>query len=267
MKKYAILLTALAVVLMVGCEGDDPGGGGGTLPQITGLSIDWDASDGRDIVLTWTAEEEAEEYEIYFKTTSGGNWSAVTTTTNTTFTHTDATSAGYYSVRAKSGDDYSEEYATAVNTMPIEISNSYTIYDNYAAEDLPSGIYFDFDQAYTGSAYSPDFGQDIYAYEEGKGDTEVIFRSGDMSPGQGGYPTVFWSPGSTYGYPESNIGSYTSNLASGDIFILQLDGGYFAKLYVDDVAAYTGSDNGTEVDLHYEIQDREGIQLFTTKSN
>ncbi len=267
MKKYAILLTALAVVLMVGCEGDDPGGGGGTLPQITGLSIDWDASDGRDIVLTWTAEEDAEEYEVYFKTTSGGNWSAVETTSNTTFTHTNATSAGYYSVRAKDGDNYSEEYASAVNTMPIEISTGYTIYDNYAAEDLPSGIFFGFEGAETGSAYSADFNQDIYAYEEGKGDTEVLFRSGDMSPAQGGNTTVFWSPGSTYGYPESNIGSYTSNLASGDIFILQLEGDYFAKVFVDDVSPYTGSDNGTEVDLHYEIQDREGIQLFTTKSN
>lgn len=269
MKKYAILLTALAVVLMAGCEGDDPGGGGGTLPQVDGLTIDTDNSAGRDIVLTWNAVDEAEEYEVYFSTTSGGNWTPLTpTTTNTTFTHEDATSAGFYSVRAKDGDNYSEEYAASVNTMPTEVTTTYTIYDNYAPQDYHSGIKFGFSGAETGLASDAGFEQDIYAYEPTTtGDTEVQFRSGDMDPySAGGNHTDMYEVGSTYGYPDGNAWTF-GYMASGDVICGELYDGYWIKVFVDDITAMSTGQNATSVTLHYEIQDLQGVSLFTTNSN
>ena len=269
MKKYAILLAALAVVLMAGCEGDDPSGGGGTLATVTGLEIDTDNCAGRDIVINWTAVEDAEEYEIYFSTSgTPGAGDAVTTTTNTTFTHTDATSSGYYSVRAKDGDNYSESFATAVNTMPTELTTTVNIYDNYAPSEYDSGIRFTFNGAETGLASSASFNQDLYAYEPtSKGDTEVQLRSGDEGPyNQGGKRTEMYEVGSTYGYPTGSAWTF-GDIVSGDVICGKLFDGYWIKVYIDDIQGLSTGDNATEVTLHYEMQNIQNVSLFTTKSS
>ena len=51
MKKLGLMVLVAGIILMAGCAGDDPaGGGGGTLPNVAGVAIGT-ASEGRDVVL------------------------------------------------------------------------------------------------------------------------------------------------------------------------------------------------------------------------
>jgi hypothetical protein len=274
MRKYAILLAALAVVLMAGCEGDDPAGGGGTLPTVTGLSIG-DASEGTSIVLNWTAVEDAEEYEIYFSTSgTPGSGDAVTTTTNTSYTH-DATSAGYYSVRAKDGDNYSEEFATAVNTMPQVVSQTFQIGDQYAQTSYDSGFYFGTVangtlSGYTTNPVSTSNVYDFYAYDDtgSKGDGEVKFYAGNYGSYGDGYNSDFYATTSDAGYAPATGWAMdeTSLLTSGDYYFVKLyfenDVNYYARVHVSNVQEDGPTNNGTLVDFDFEFQTLPDVRVF-----
>ena len=277
MRKYAILLAALAVALMA-CEGDDPAGGGsgGTLPQVTGLAIG-DASMGTDIVLTWNTVDEAEEYEIYFSATGTPDANdAVTTTTNTTFTH-DAESAGYYSVRAISGDDTSEEFATPVNTMPQVISQTFTLVDQYGDPNEDSGFYFGTVDggSLTGYTTNPISGSqnttyDLYAYDDTgqKGDDDVKFYAGNYGDTYGqGFDSDFYATTASAGYAPASGWAMdeTSLLSSGDYYFVKLyfEGGvnYYAKVHITDVSEDT-TPNGTFVTFNFEFQTLPDVRVF-----
>ena len=270
MKKLVLFALVLAVVAMTGCEGDDPQSPGGTLTTVTGLTVDEAASGGTSVVLTWTAvSDDIDGYEIYCRE-DGGSWSVAGTSTTTTFTD-DADAAYEYSVRAYNGDNYSENYATAVDVFPNIITTEYTIYDNYAPADYHSGIYFDFNGATTGFASSTSFSQDIYAYDESKGDNDVWFYSGDYGTFGNGNTTWMYAAGGTYGYcPEGGGSGWWTHgelYASDDVIFGYLQDGYYIKMYIDDIFAEPISQNGTGVTLHYEIQPIQGLRLFTTDSN
>jgi hypothetical protein len=274
MRKYAILLAALAVVLMAGCEGDDPGGAGGTLPTVTGLTIS-DTSEGRDIVLTWTEVDEAENYEIYFNTSgTPGSGDAVTTTEGTTYTHT-AESAGYYSVRAKSGDNYSESFATAVNTMPQEVSGPFQLVDQYGDPSVNSGFYFgtiDNGQlsGYTTNPVSSSNIYDLYAYDDQgqKGDGDVKFYAGNYGSYGGGYNSDFYATTSDAGYAPGSGWAMdeTSLLSTGDYYFVKLyfeDADYYARVHISDVSADTSTPNGTFVTIgDFEFQTLANVRVF-----
>ncbi len=272
MRKYAILLAALAVMLMAGCEGDDPGGAGGTLPTVTGLTIDTDASEGTSIVLTWTAVDEADEYEIYFNESgTPGSGDAVTTTANTTYTH-EATSAGYYSVRAKSGDNYSESFATAVNTMPVVITETFVIGDQNAQTSYDSGFYFgdvsgsDISNYGTRSVANTNT-YDIYAYDDTKGDDDVLFYAGNYGTYGDAYDSDF-GIGGTSGYaPDSWADNESDYLSTGDmVYVRQVytdpAAYYYVKVNVDDVSEDPPTQNGTLVTLSFEFQTIQNVRVF-----
>jgi len=266
MKKWTLLLACAAMVLMTACEGDDPAGPGGTMPTVTGLAVDWAASDGVDVVLDWDAVTDAEGYKVYFRATSSGTWSEVEDVTGTTATHT-APSAGYYVVTAYNGDDTSENYSNEVNTMPTIISAEYTIYDNFAPADWHSGFIFGFDGGQTGLAGSSAFVQDIYAYDPDTSPSVAWLYSGDTGTFGDGNHTEMADGGSTPGAAPSS-GYWTSGwVQSGDVIFCELFDGFYAKMIISDVSGPVGgSTNGTGITFTYEIQEQEGIRLFTTNS-
>ena len=75
MRKITLLVLALGVVLMTGCEGDDPVGPGGTLPDVTGFAVDAAASTGQTVVLNWTVvqtkgSDAIDGYKLWFLRTT-----------------------------------------------------------------------------------------------------------------------------------------------------------------------------------------------------
>ncbi len=269
MKKWTLLLACTAMALMTACEGDDPAGPGGTMPTVTGLAVDWTASDGVDIVLDWDAVTDAEGYKVYFSTTAGGSYTEVDDVTGTTATHT-ASSAGYYVVTAYEGDDSSENYSNEVNTMPNIINDTYMIYDQYSPAAYHSGIFFDENGATTGLASSGDFDQDIYAYDEVEpsGDpAAAFFYSGDTGTYGDGYHTEMVEATGSFGAAPSGGYWLTGYIDDGDVIFAMLENGRYIKIYVIDEFPDGITEHGTGVELAYEYQPQEGIRLFTADSS
>ncbi len=259
------------MVVVAGCAGDDdPSGPGGTLPTVQNLAIS-DASTGNSIVLTWSAVEDVEGYKVYFRETAGGTWVEGGDVATTTFTHT-ATVAGYYTVSAYDGDDYSENYATEVNTLPNIVNTVYRIYDNFAPAQYDSGFIFGPTGGQTGQASDPDFEQDIYAYDESKGDPDVWLYSGNYGQFGNGNPTYMADPAGTYGYCNqygtgSWYESYRLYESDSAVFCaLPYTGGdvVYVKMYGLAITPEQSSNNGTEVAFMYEYQPMANITVFTS---
>jgi hypothetical protein len=235
---------------------------------ITGLTIEA-TSAGQNIVLSWnayTGSETIDGYEVYFKAEGAGTWSAIGTSTTTGYDDV-ATVAGTYAVRAYEGTNYSENYSNEVSTMPNIITTEYTIYDNFAPADYHSGIIFDVNGATTGLASSASFTQDLYAYDESKGDGDVWFYSGTFGTYGNGNPTWMYAPSSEYGYcPEYGGSGWWNNgqlYTTDEVIFGYLYDGYYIKIYIDEIFPEATSQNGTGVRLHYEFQTLQGVSVFT----
>ncbi len=266
MKRLSLLVLAAALTLMVACEGDNPSGSGGTLDTVTGFAIDWTTTAGVDVVMNWTAVTDAEGYYVWFKADGAGEWVQVGDVATTTFTHT-ATSAGTYTVTAYAGEDTSEGYATEQSTMPIVISESYSIYDNYAPAEYPSGFIFGSTGGEAGLASSGGFVQDIYAYDPQQNPTYTELYSGDVEPFGDGLHTEMYAltSGDNPGAPPASGWWTTGYVVTGDVIYGLLADDYFVKMYINDVyGPVGGSANGTGIDFTYEWQDHAGVRLFTT---
>jgi hypothetical protein len=267
MKKLGLIVLVAGIVLMAGCAGDDPAGPSGTLADVQNLTIDETASAGQDIVLTWDAVTEAEGYQVYYSTDQS-NWSEGPDVTTTTATHT-ATRAYYYTVKAYDGDNYSTNNSNVVNTMPVDDTVTYTIYDNYSPADKHSGFIFGTSQGggQTGLASNTSFAQDIYAWDLSKGDEDVWFLSGNYGTYGNGHQTYFYEPQNAGYCPVYGSGTWYGQsyelYTSDDRVFCYLYDGLYAKIYDLDVQQDPDSQNGTMVSFSYEIQLLDGVTVFT----
>lgn len=268
MKKLGLIVLAVGIILMAGCAGDDPAGPSGSLDPVTGLTIEA-TSAGTSVDLSWNAVSDVDGYYVYFRTTSTADWTQAADVTGTTYTH-DATSAGYYTVKAYKGDDTSSDNSNIVDTMPTDVTTTYTIYDNYSPATEPSGFIFGATSGETGQASSTSFDQDIYAYDEdkGKGDETVRLYSGDYGSFGNGSATWMADPSSTSStycnaYPNGSWYYNYGLLTSDERVYCYLSNGNYAKMYDLSIAADPNSANGTMVSFSYEIQ-TGGLTLFTS---
>ncbi|MCD4670299.1 MAG: hypothetical protein K8S14_07625 [Actinomycetia bacterium] len=265
MKKLGLMVLVAGIVLMAGCAGDDPaGGGGGTLDNVAGVAIGT-ASAGRDVVITWTALTDVDGYKVWFKATTSADWVEVDDVTTNTATHT-ASSAGYYVVTAYEGTNTSAGNSNEVDTMPNQISATYTIWDNHAPTTDDSGFAFGETSGQTNPVLSStDF--DIYCYDGGWSQSPCGFYSGDVAPFGNGRPTDMSDAGSTtYGYP---TGSWwvTGYILAGDVIFGELQNGHFVKIYVQSVPQHSTQPASHGITFYYDYQPIDGLSLFTTESS
>ncbi|NOQ21309.1 MAG: hypothetical protein GQ565_01490 [Candidatus Aegiribacteria sp.] len=269
MKKLGLILLVAGIVLMAGCAGDDPAGPSGTLADVTGLTINTSSS-GRNVDMSWNAVDDVDGYKVYFRETTTADWiEGADVTSGTSGTHVNATSAGYYTVKAYKGTNTSANNSNVENTLPTVVSTTYTIYDNYSIATQPSGFIFGETSGQTGSAISTSFKQDIYAFDEDaplRGDNTVRLYSGTLSPYGNGNTTHMAEPAAA-GYCELyGTGSWYPNygLYAGDVRVfLHLQNGHYVKMYNIVVTPDPATTNGTMVSFSYEIQ-TDGLTLFTS---
>lgn len=267
MKKLGLMLMVVGVVLIAGCAGDDPAGPSGTFGDVSNLQIDEAASAGRDIVLTWDAVADADGYVVYYSTNQS-TWTEGADVTTTTVTHT-ADRAYYYTVKAYQGTNFSENNSNIVNTLPVDDTVTYTIYDNFSPATQPSGFIFGIAQGggQTGMASSTSFQQDIYAWDLSKGDEDVWLLSGNYGTYGNGNQTYMQEPIAA-GYADPNgtwFGESYRLFTTDDRVFCRLFDGLYAKIYNLSVTADPASANGTIVSFSYEIQLLDGVSVFTDK--
>ena len=242
----------------------------GTLPTVTGLTIDEALSEGVSVVLYWNpVQGEVDGYVIYFKENAEGDWDYAGDVTDTTFTH-EASCAGYYSVRAYLGSEFSENYSNIAITMPNVISTLYTIWDNHAPANEHSGFIFGEVSGVTGFASNSSFLQDIYCYDGNWPESPVGFYSGAAPPfGNGCETTMFawgsqgWTsygaaPGEAYDWWEKR------HVVEDDVIFAHLHDDHFVKIYVIDIPQYPDQPLSYGITFHYEYQCINGLALFTT---
>ncbi len=165
-----------------------------SIPTVQNLVLE-PASSGRTVVLSWSdVGVTVDGYEVYFREDESSSWEVEQIVQDTGATIT-ASCAGYYSVRAYIGTQYSENFSASVSTMPSIVNTTYTIYDNYSPAQYHTAFIFGETSGQTGYAPSTAFVQDIYAYDESlKGDLEVWFYSGNYGPFSTGNQTYFQEP-------------------------------------------------------------------------
>jgi len=242
----------------------------GTIPDVIGLTIDEILSEGVSVVLNWdSVPGDIDGYVVFFKGNGEGDWVPVGDVLLTTFTH-EAPCAGYYSVKAYLGLEYSQNYSNAVTTMPNEVTTLYTIWNNYAPASAHSGFIFGATGGVTGLAPSTAFLQDIYCYDGSWPQSPVGFFSGAAPPFGNGNATImfFWgtqgwtnygaAPGEGYDWWE------TAYVVEDDVIFAHLFDEYFVKIYVIDIPQHPTQPLGYGVTFHYEFQCINGLALFTT---
>ena len=271
MKKFSILFMAVMVAVLAGCAGDttDPDG---DLSIVQNLQLDA-TSAGRTIVLAWDAvSDDIDGYKVYFMADASGSWDNGTEVTGTTYTHT-ATNAGKYTVVAYKGTNTSSANSNEVSTMPNIVNVTYTIYDNYSAADKPSAFIFGETAGQTGMASQTSFVQDIYAYDESKGDVDVWLYSGKFGTFGNGNQSYFQEPlGNGYADPAGSWSSTTYPLYTSDsVVFIELpfsSGNAYVKIYALSVTADPDTNNGTIVSFMYEYQPHTtGLSVFTSNAN
>jgi len=268
MKKFLLFALISAVFLMTGCVGDDPAGPDtGTLPVVTGLTIDESESSGRTIYLSWdpVTSEEIDGYYVWFKSNGTGGWETVDTTSNTSCIH-EAPCAGKYVVTAYEGENTSSDNSNEEATMPNFIQATYTIWDNRAPTSAYSGFRF----GSTGGEYryvtsSTDF--DVYCYDGGAGHDTWLY-SGDYGTFGNGYHTDIWAELVSYAYPSPSDSSWNHGYAAaGDIFICELYDGYFVKMYIKSTPVHPDQSASHGIEFYYDWQPINGLYLFTEASS
>ncbi len=242
------------------------------LPQVQGLALDA-SSTGRTVNLTWDPLAcEVDGYQVFFKADATGSWVVLGESPTTTYTHI-ATNAGSYAVKGYKGSNYSANYSNEVNTMPSIITVTYTIYDNYCAPTNHSAFIFGEFAGQTGMAPSAAFAQDIYVYDESKGDDDVWLYSGNYGPFGNGLQSYFQEPAAgVYGScdPEGTwLGSSYMLFPSDDVVFVKLPynsgENAYAKMYGLSVVPDPTTNNGTMISFSYEYQSNVlGLTLFTS---
>ena len=258
MKKLGLLVLVAGIVLMAGCAGDDPaGGGGGTLDNVSGVAIGTNSA-GRDVVITWTALTDVDGYKVWFKATSSADWTEVGDVTTNTYTHT-ASSSGYYVVTAYEGTNTSAGNSNEVNTMPNQPNFTYTIWDNHAPATEHSGFIFGATSGQTCLAASSN-NHDMYCYDGSWSQRPGGFYAGNDC-------SFKLAASGIYGYPPSS-GWWDSNyVLAGDVIFAELEDGHFVKIYVQSIPQNTVQPLSHGITFYYDYQPIEGLYLFTTESS
>jgi hypothetical protein len=264
---------AVLVAALAGCAGDTTSPDG-NLAVVQGLQLDA-SSTGRTIVLVWTAvADEIDGYRVFFQSDGTGSFEQLGEVTTTTFTH-NATVAGKYVVVAYKGENTSSANSNEASTMPSIVNVTYKIYDNYSASDKPSGFIFGETSGQTGMASSEQFKQDIYAYDESKGDNDVWLYSGNFGTFGNGHQSYFQTPASgAYGNcdPAGSWGGTSYKLLTSDsvVFVqLPFTSGTnaYVKMYGLTITP-DATENGTMVSFSYEYQNNTlGLSVFTSNAN
>lgn len=255
----ASLLISVSIILFSGC-GDSSMEITGTLPVVTGITVDSMASRGDTIVVTWDSlpGTQIDGYLFWYRIHQDEPWMLVESVVGTTGVHI-ATRSAYYTVMAYYGDDTSMNTGISDNTMPEELAPY-----SWPIGGKARGFRVDIegDSLISGDPYDANFHQQFIVSFAGLGLNRFIFP-GNAKPEMwpGGTRTTISACGGFVAPAPGDTVLWQDSIPLDSDFFLGLETGYYCKLDGGLIPADTlGSSDTLQFDGGY--QPLLGVRVF-----
>ncbi len=257
--KILIAISLLSVfALFSGC-GDSATEIRGTLPVVTGITLDALASKGDTIVITWTALDTTlvEGYFLWTRSVIDGPWSLAALCNDNAGSHI-AIESAFYSVMAFNGIDNSSDVSLSVNTKTESLSE---IRELFAMKPVGFRIDLAGDSLIAGDPASEGFPQDFIIAINWIGERYIFPGNAYPEMWPGGARTKVSSVGGLVAPSPDDSINWRDSISYGGDFFLALDEGYYCMLKGTHTFPDTASLTDTLV-LRGQIQPIMGIRVF-----
>ncbi len=229
MRIWVASIIMLVFIALYSACGDSATEITGTLPIVTGITIDSIASEGDTIVVTWTALTgiQIEGYLLWSRIKPGEPWMLLEAVDQNIAVHI-ADRSAFYTVMAFNGDDTSSNTGLSDNTRTDKLSE---IRQYFSGVSVGFRIDTEGDSLVSGDPSSPDFHQHfIVAFDTLGGDRFIYSGNAHRLLWPGGAETSV-SPGIGFVAPPPNDSTlWRDSIDYGGNFFLALDNGYYCKL-------------------------------------
>lgn len=259
MKKLITAVFLGVVAVFSGC-GDSATEIRGTLPVVTGITIDTIASTGDTIFVTWTALDSTsiDGYFLWTRLNLEGPWSLAAVCDENAGSHI-ANSSAFYSVMAFKGNDTSSELSLSVNTKTESISE---IRELFALKPIGFRVDLEGDSLIPGDPASMEFSQHFVVALDWTGLQRCIFPGTaypDLWPG--GARTRISSIGGFVAPAPNDTINWKDSISYGGDFFLALDDGFYCMLKGTHTLPDTSSLTDTLV-IRGQVQPIMGVRVF-----
>jgi len=232
----------------------------GTLPVVTGITVDSIASAGDTIVVNWTqlTSVQIEGYLFWSRVKPGEPWILIDVVYQNTAVHI-ADRTAYYTVMAFNGDDTSSDTGLSDNTRTNELSE---IRQYFLSEPVGFRVDTEGDSLVSGDPSLQDFHQQFtIAVDTLSGNRYVYPGTSHPLLWPGGMETgVSLCAGFVAPAPGDSI-QWRDSIRYGGNFFLALDNGYYCKLSGSSTVPDTLSIADTLI-IAGEIQPIRNVRVF-----
>ncbi|MCD4708568.1 MAG: hypothetical protein K8S62_12620 [Candidatus Sabulitectum sp.] len=260
MKKLITTVFLGVIAVFSGC-GDSATEIQGTLPVVTGITIDTIASTGDTIFVTWTALDSTlvDGYFLWTRINMEGPWSLADLCDRNTGSHIAASSA-FYAVMAFKGDDTSSELSLSVDTKTEGISEIRELFTIKA----PVGFRVDLegDSLIAGDPRSAEFAQHFVVERNWLGERYIFPGSAHPELWPGGTRTRISSIGGLVAPAPNDTINWRDSISYGGDFFLELDNGFYCMLKGTHTFPDTVSMTDTLV-IKGQVQPITGVRVFS----
>ena len=229
MKISVVSLIMLTLITLYSSCGDSATEISGTLPIVTGITVDSVASIGDTIVVTWTAliDTQIEGYFLWTRTECEDPWILAETVDQNIGTHI-ADMSAFYTVMAFYGDNTSSDTGLPDNTRAELLSE---IRQYLTMRPVGFRIDLEGDSLVPGVPYSPDFRQQFtVAFDPLSGDKYIYPGTANPEIWPGGANTMVSSSGGFVAPAPNDSTQWQDSISYGGNFFLSLDNGYYCML-------------------------------------
>ncbi len=260
MRIWVASIIMLVFITLYSACGDSATEITGTLPVVTGITVDSIASEGDTIVVTWTAltGTQIEGYLLWTRVKPGNPWMLLDVVDQNIATHI-ADRSAYYTVMAFNGDNTSSDTGLSDNTRTKILSE---IKQYFSTISVGFRIDLEGDSLISGDPVSPDFHQQFTVAVDTLGGDRYIY-AGNANPRlwPGGEETSVSISSGFVAPPPNDSTLWRDSIFCGGDFFLALDNGYYCKLS----ASNTDPDTLTMADtliIDGELQPLRNIRVF-----
>lgn len=258
MKRKAFVAIMFLLAAGSGC-GDSATEVAGTLPVVTGITVDTLASRGDTIVVTWAPLDSTlvEGYFLWTRPGIDGPWSLASTSSTTAAAHI-ANQAAYYTVMAYNGENTSSETGLSDNTKTRGLME---IRQEFAGKAVGFRIDSQGDSLISGNPFNPEFNQQFVVAMDFALIRYIYPGNARPEVWPGGARTRISDTGGLVAPAPDDTIRWDDSILYGGNFFLSMENGYYCLLDGSQTLPDTVSFTDTLV-IDGQIQPIRGVRVF-----